>query len=264
MLKRENPTRGLDSDSIMRFARNTIRDKIRSLSDEEAFLRLTQGKLPLGNGKKATNPFYMDPCHYLQNHWETESLDSDLSFLTAFTAEYQCSDIKDSSARLKQSIIFTQNLFTDILKNMLTSEGEFSERRMLVEENFSSSPSERFADLLGSYVVAEVMKTDPSLWDRRMTFFASNSWQCAGPSLSTAFPKETLLLRQYLQDSHTDGDDRKKEVLSTPFAIPSRVRRILSFKSVSLRKTMEFLLNKPPNAFKSLPDRQKTYFFHTL
>jgi len=99
---------------------------------------------------------------------------------------------------------------------MITSEGEFSDRRSLVEENYSSSPVERFADLLGSYVVAEVMKSDPSLWDRRMTFFASNSWQCAGPSLSTAFPKETLLMRQYLQDSHTDGDDRKKELLSTP------------------------------------------------
>ena len=111
---------------------------------------------------------------------------------------------------------------TSVVRNEITSEGQFSDRKSLVDENFSSSPAERFADLLGSYVVAEAMKSDPSLWDRRMTFFASNSWQCSGPSLSTAFPKETLLMRQYLQDSHTDGDERKKEVLSAP------IREILS------------------------------------
>jgi len=215
-LKREPTTRNLEPDAIDRFAKLAIKERIRTLSDEEAFLRITQSKLPLANGKKAFNPYYLNPCHYLQAHWETESLDSDLAFLTAFTAEYECSEIKDPPERLKQAIIYTQNLFTDVLKNMITSEGEFSDRRSLVEENYSSSPVERFADLLGSYVVAEVMKSDPSLWDRRMTFFASNSWQCAGPSLSTAFPKETLLMRQYLQDSHTDGDDRKKELLSTP------------------------------------------------
>jgi hypothetical protein len=223
-LKRETKTRPLDDATIDRFAKLAIKDRIRSLSDEEAFLRITQAKLPLGNGKRAFNPSYLNPCSYMQTKWETESLDSDFAFLTAFTAEYECSDIKDSPERLKQSIIFSQNFFTDVLKNMITSEGEFSDRRSLVEENFSSSPVERFADLLGSYVVAEAMKPDPSLWDRRMTFFASNSWQCAGPSLSTAFPKETLLMRQYLQDSHTDGDERKKELLSTP------MREILSCK----------------------------------
>ena len=215
-LKREHQTRPLDSNSIARFANLAIKDRVRSLADEEAFIRITESKLPLRNGKKTSNPSHLNPCHYLHANWDTEALESDLTFLTAFTAEYQCSKEKDSLTRLKQSIVFTQNMFTKVLKNIITSEGQFSDRRVMVDENFSSSPVERFADLLGSYVVAETMKSVPSLWDRRMTYFASNSWQCAGPSLSTVFPKETLLLRQYLQDSHTDGDERKKELLSAP------------------------------------------------
>jgi hypothetical protein len=70
--------------------------------------------------------------------------------------------------------------------------------------------------------MAEHLKEVQSLWDRRMTFLASNSWQCPGPSLSTEFPKETAILRRYLLDSHTDGDDRKKEILSGP------IRAVLS------------------------------------
>jgi hypothetical protein len=215
-LKREKTTRILEPTSIERFSKSVIKERIRNLADEEAFLRITQQKLPLRNGKKVNNPSYLNPCHYLQSKFETQSLDSELNFLTAFTAEFECSKEKDQAERLRKSIVFAQDLMTSVVKNEITSEGQFSDRKSLVDENFSSSPAERFADLLGSYVVAEAMKSDPSLWDRRMTFFASNSWQCSGPSLSTAFPKETLLMRQYLQDSHTDGDERKKEVLSAP------------------------------------------------
>ncbi len=215
-LKRESSTHPLDQSAIERFAKQAVKDRIRSLADEEAFLRLTQPKLPLRNGKKAHNPSYLDPCHYLQTHWDQESLDGELAFLTAFTAEYSCSKEGSTPERLKQAIVKSQDIFYDILESMIQSEGEFSSRRALVEENYASSPSERFADLLGSYVMAESLKEHQSLWDKRMSFLASNSWQCSGPSLSTAFPKETLIMRQYLQDSHTDGDERKKELLSSP------------------------------------------------
>ncbi len=221
-LKREYRTRVIDLPAISRFAKGSVQDRIRTLADEEAFLRITQAKLPLRNGKKAFNPSYLNPCHYLQTHWSTESLDSELSFLTAFTAEYSCSSEKDQAERLRQAIVFAQSFFSQMVSNMIASEGEFSSRRAMVEENYSSSPSERFADFLGSYVVAESIRSVQSLWDRRMSFLASNSWQCSGPSLSSAFPKETSIMRQYLQDSHTDGDERKKELLSQP------VREILS------------------------------------
>ena len=107
-------------------------------------------------------------------------------------------------------------MFTDVMRAMISSEGEFSGRRILVDESFSSSPVERFADLMGSYVVAEYMRGLQSLWDKRVVFLAGNSWQCNGPSLAQSYPAESLMLWQYLRDSHTDGEDRKKEILSTP------------------------------------------------
>jgi hypothetical protein len=215
-LKKEPTHHTLDAEAIQRIAVQSVRERVRKLADEEAFIRLIEHKLPLPNGKRVNNPSYLNPCHYLQSNWNTEDLDGELSFLTAFTAEYQCSKIKDPSERLHKALTYTSSLFEEIESEMIASEGEFSERKALVDEDFSSPPSERFADYMGSLVVAEYLSDTQAIWDRRMTFLSGNSWQCTGPSLSTAFPKESAVLRKYLLDSHTDGEDRKKEIFSTP------------------------------------------------
>ena len=215
-LKKDPTSRALDEDAAKHYAMLAVKDRIRKLADEEAFIRLTQPKLPLSNGRRVLNPSYLNPCHYLQTAWTTEDLNGELSFLTAFTAEYTCSEIPDPADRLKESLNFTQHFFEGVETSMILSEGEFSERKALIEDDYASPSSERFADFMGSRVMAEHLKEVQSLWDRRMTFLASNSWQCPGPSLSTEFPKETAILRRYLLDSHTDGDDRKKEILSSP------------------------------------------------
>ena len=214
-LKR-NSTLPLNPELIHRFATQATQSSIRDLADEEAFLRITQAKLPMTNGKNMKNPSFMNPCSYLKADWNTEALDSELSMLTVFLTEYQCSAETTNLAKLRSAITTTQNIFNDIENAIITSEGEFSERREMMDEKYSSSPAERFADVMGSYVVAQYMKNLQSLWDRRALFLASNSWQCSAPSLSKNFPVESLMLRQYVQDAHTDGDDRKKEILSTP------------------------------------------------
>ena len=214
-LKRSS-TRPLDVDVIERFATQSSQATIRELAEEEAFLRLTREHLPLPNGKSVKNPSFMNPCSYLQTEWEPEPLDGALSALTVFLNEYQCSAETDSLSKLRSSIDRTQDLLTEISDAMISSEGEFSPRKEIIDEGYSSSPAERFADVMGSYVVAQYMKNFQSLWDRRATFLASSSWQCAAPSLSQNFPAESLVLRQYVQDSHTDGEDRKKEILSAP------------------------------------------------
>ena len=214
-LKREH-TKPLDQEAVNRFADHSVQSSIQDLVEEEAFLRVTRKELPLGNQKKAKNPSYFNPCFYLHTDWDSESLDSELSILTAFLEEYQCSKESNPLRKLKTSLTTTQNMFTDVMRAMISSEGEFSGRRILVDESFSSSPVERFADLMGSYVVAEYMRGLQSLWDKRVVFLAGNSWQCNGPSLAQSYPAESLMLWQYLRDSHTDGEDRKKEILSTP------------------------------------------------
>jgi hypothetical protein len=215
-LKKDSETETASTESIRRIASSTVRDTIRELAAEDAFIRLTQEKLPLKNGRKVENPSHMNPCHFLQTHWNDEELDSELSLLTAFTAEYRCSTESDSAVRLEKSIRSTQTLFEGLVEGMIRSEGELSERKAMIAEGFSSSPSERFADFIGSRLIAAQLEESASLWDRRMTFLAGNSWQCPGPSLSQAFPKESAVLRRYLLNAHTDGQDRRKESFSQP------------------------------------------------
>jgi hypothetical protein len=215
-LKKDRDTETPGVDAVRRIAMTTVRETIRELAAEDAFIRITQEKLPLNNGKRAENPSYMNPCLFLQTHWPDETLDSELSFLTAFAAEYRCSSEPDSGTRLEQSIRATQFLFEGLIEGMIRSEGEFSERKSMIAEGYSSSPSERFADFFGSRLIASQLMDSPSLWDRRMTFLAGNSWQCPGPSLSQAFPKESSVLRRYLLNAHTDGQDRRKESFSAP------------------------------------------------
>ncbi len=215
-LKKESYTRPLDDEAITRFAESSIRQKIRTLADEEAFIRITQPKLPLSNGKKVHNPSFLNPCHYLQTQWSNEDLSGELSILTAFTMDYRCSTEKEPAERLKRSLDFVSRLFAGIEAEMIAAEGEFSERKDLIDEGYSSPSSERFADSIGSLAVAENLLEIQSTWDRRMTFLASNSWQCNGPSLASEFPRESEVLRRYLLDTHTDGEDRKKDMLSTP------------------------------------------------
>jgi hypothetical protein len=215
-LKKSQGTRKLDPETIRRFAASAVRERIRELAEEEAFIRVTQPKLPLRDGKRAPNPSYLDPCLYLQSHWKNEDLDGELSYLTVFLAEHHCSTEEDPAERLKKALEFTRRLMEEVEVGMITSEGEFSERKALIEEDYSSPTSERFADVMGSLVVADTLKDLQGTWDRRMTFLAGNSWQCPGPSLSTEFPKESEVLRKYLLDSHTDGDERKMDLFSEP------------------------------------------------
>jgi hypothetical protein len=213
-LKKDSVTRPLDEDAIRRFASSEVRERMRDLAEEEAFIRITQPNLPLRNGKNSANPSYLDPCLYLQSSWKHDELNGELTYLSIFLAEHQCSKIQEPAERLKSALEFTRRLMEEIEVGMITSEGEFSERKALVDENYSSPTSERFADNLGSLVIADYLKDVQGTWDRRMTFLAGNSWQCPGPSLSTEFPSESEVLRKYLLDSHTDGDDRKMDMLS--------------------------------------------------
>ena len=220
-LKKDRDTEPPGTEAIRRIATTTVRETIRELAGEDAFIRITQEKLPLNNGKRVENPSYMNPCHFLQTQWNDETLDSELSLLTAFAAEYRCNTESDPGVRLEKSIRSTQALFEGVLDGMIRSEGEFSDRKAMIAEGYSSSPSERFADFFGSRLIASQLEDSPSLWDRRMTFLAGSSWQCPGPSLSQAFPKESSVLRRYLLNAHTDGQDRRKESFSAP------LRRVL-------------------------------------
>jgi hypothetical protein len=122
----------------------------------------------------------------------------------------------------------------DVLRETLRIEGEFSNRSLMETEGYSSSPDERFADVIGSYAMAELLSELPFQWDRQNKFLASSSWQCVKPSLSSHFPEESAIEKEYIFDAHTEGDQRRKELFSEPIRKAIGCEKDFEFRECSL------------------------------
>lgn len=234
-LKRRPSVNDLDDDDIKRFARTLISDRISELASSDRFLRITKPSMPLRNGKVQRNPNYMNPCSYYLWSQGEEPIDDELTTLMFFTAEYKCSDDKQPSAqRMKNAIEVSKLMSERVLQKSLKIEGEFSARSLLETEGYSSPPFERFADVVGSYAMAELLSQSPDVWDRQNRFLASSSWQCIEPSLATQYPEESSIEKEYIFDAHTEGDQRRKELFSAPLRQVIACQKDFEFKECTL------------------------------
>lgn len=214
-LKRRQTAKPLVEDDIHRFARNIVTDRISDLASSDRFLRITKPTIPMRNGLEQQNPNYLNPCSYYLWSQGEEPVDSELTTLLFFTAEYRCS-AEPAPQKMKNAIEIAKALSIKVVEKSLAIEGEFSARSLLETEGFSSAPYERFADLIGGYAMAELLEELPNEWDRRNKFLASSSWQCLEPSLASHFPNESAVEKEYVFDAHAEGDQRRKELFSTP------------------------------------------------
>jgi hypothetical protein len=233
-LKKSQTSKSLDRDSLARISAKMSKDRISSMASSDLFLRLIKDKIPLKNGKLQKNPNYMNPCGYYLWSKDQESLEDDLYTLLFFTYEYQCSKLATSEEKLKSSIETAQSLTASILSQALATEGEFSNSPELVLEGFASPPFERFADVIGTYAVAEYLRKVRSTWDRRSVYLASSSWLCQEPSLESVYPKESKIEKLFSVSSHSEGEERKKEVLSAPIRSALRCEKDFDFKECTL------------------------------
>lgn len=215
-LKRRVTSRSLDSDAVERFARMQVADRISELASSDRFLRITKARIPTIDGRQQKNPNFLNPCSYYLWSQSEEPVDDAINTLIFFTAEYRCSQEKSDSAKLKAAIELARQMSERVLQKTIRIEGEFSSRDSLEMEGYASPPFERFADVIGSYAMAEFLKEYSEKWDRQSRFLASNSWQCIEPSLSTHFPEESSIEREYVMDAHSESEQRKKEIFSTP------------------------------------------------
>ncbi|MGE3681117.1 MAG: hypothetical protein AB7G93_05265 [Bdellovibrionales bacterium] len=214
-LKRRPTSKQLTDSDIERFARNIVSDRISELASSDRFLRITKPEIPMRTGKFQRNPNYLNPCSYFMWSQGEEPVDDELTTLIYFTAEYRCSQ-KPPSERLRDSIETAKAMTEQVLAKTIAIEGEYSARRLLEAEGFSSPPFERFADVIGSYAMAELLLESPDIWDRQNRFLASSSWQCLEPSLASHYPEESSIEKQYIFDAHAEGDQRRKEFFSRP------------------------------------------------
>jgi hypothetical protein len=214
-LKRRPTSKALTDDDIDRFSKTIVNDRMSDLASGDRFLRLTKAQIPMRNGKNEKNPNYLNPCEYSLWSQGEEPIHDPLTTMLYFTAEYRCSD-KQGADKLKSAIEVSKEMTTELLRRVLKVEGEFSARGLLENQGYASPPYERFADVVGSYALAELLKLIPEKWNRQNVFLASSSWQCLEPSLASRFPAESAVENEYVFDEHTGGDLRQKELFSTP------------------------------------------------
>jgi len=232
-LKRRPTSKTLEDDDIERFAHTIVNDRMSDLASGDRFLRLTKAQIPMRNGKTEKNPNYLNPCEYSLWSQGEEPIHDPLTTMLYFTAEYRCSD-KKGADKLKSAIEVSKAMTTDLFEKVLKLEGEFSSRGLLENQGYSSPPYERFADVVGSYALAELLKLIPEKWNRRNVFLASSSWQCIEPSLESRFPDESAVESEYIFDDHTGGDLRQKELFSTPIRETIGCQKDFEFNECSI------------------------------
>jgi hypothetical protein len=220
-LKKNVNSKTIQAADYERIANRISNSRTSHLASQNLFLRLIKEKLPMRNGKLQKNPNYMNPCGYSLWSKNEEPIDDEIYSLMFFMSEYRCSSGSETE-RLHRSIEVSKVLTAIIIEASLHAEGEFSDRTELTSEGLSSPPFERFADVLGTYAVAEYLKSLTSNWEQRTKFLASSSWACEEPSLESKFPEESKIEHLFTIESHTQGEERKMELLSEP------IRKILS------------------------------------
>lgn len=232
-LKRRETNKSLDDDNVTRYARNFTSDRISQLASTDRFLRVTKSELPTPNGKTQQNPNYLNPCSYYLWSQGEEPIDDEITTMIFFTAEYRCSD-KPKSMRMKEAIDMAKTMTQQVIEKTIRIEGEYSARSVLETEGYSSPPFERFADVLGSYALAQLLSEVPTATERQNRFLASSSWQCLEPSLASHYPEESSVENEYIFDPHTEGDQRRKELFSAPIREVIACKKDFEFKECSL------------------------------
>jgi hypothetical protein len=232
-LKRRVTSNTMTQFDIERIAKTIVADRISELAASERFLRLTKSQIPMINGKTQTNPNFLNPCAYYLWSKGEEPIDDELTTMLYFTAEYRCSN-QPSGIRLKSAIETAKLMSERVLQSVIKIEGEFSGRDLLETQGFASPPFERFADVVGSYALAEYFSTIKNPLDRKNKFLAGNSWLCTAPSLGSRYPEESSIETEYIFDSHSEGDQRKKEIISSPIREAIGCEKDFDFKECTL------------------------------
>ena len=233
-LMKRPTTKDLSDADVNRFAKSLVTDRISDLAAGDRFLRITKAMMPLRNGKQQKNPNYLNPCSYSLWSQGEEPIDDDLTTLMFFTAEYRCTPAKAAPERLRDAIEVAKGMSEKVTRQSLRIAGRFSARNLLEGEGFASPPFERFADVIGSYASADLLAQSPDRWDRQNMFLASSSWQCTEPSLMSQYPEESSVEKEYIFDAHTEGEQRRKELFTTPIRQVIGCQKDFEFPECSL------------------------------
>lgn len=216
-LQKNRPVRELTDDILQEKAEKISRNRFSDLTKNSAFFRLISEKMPLPSGDSVPNRAFMNPCSYYL--WDSEKFqpDSELTSLILFTAAYRCAADSDGTA-LRTAVETSKKMTQDLIYAVLKSEGVFSDREELQTEAYASPPTERFADRMASYAVADYLRQYPGVAQARSAYLASTFWLCDKPSLRKSNYQQYQSLRDLIVDRtvHLENEERLKDWFSPP------------------------------------------------
>jgi len=216
-LQKEVPEKALGDEDILAKAKKATRERFSEMTKDSAFFRITSPDLPLPSGETIENPNFLNPCAYEVWNQDRFAFDSDFVSLLFFTAEFRC-EAQEATAPVRTAVEKSRQMTEDLMSAVIKNEGIFSGRDELQSEGFSSPPSERFADRLGSYAVAEYLRRYPSIGERRGRYLVSSFWLCEKPSLRLTNYQQFQALADLIVDRgvHAESELRMKDWLSAP------------------------------------------------
>ena len=230
--------------AIETVASDAVSELFAGLAESNAFVRLTKERVPWPDGTWTKNESYLDACRRSSSRTPPDPLDEEEDALLFFVSEYRCSE-GSSVDRLKQSIGIAKGLVFGIAKESIRMEGEFSPNPGMKRSGFSSTPIERFADVLGSYALARILNDSSDTWYRRKLYLASSSWQCTKPSLSKAFPDESRIEKDLTFDIHAFAKERQRESFSVPVRQALNCDKDFEFSECSLLPMVSPAVRRP-------------------
>lgn len=217
-LKKNSDTLSMNDADHTRIANKITDEDFSSLIKSSALFRITKEQIPLRYGEQVKNVSHLNPCDYYTWDLDEFALDGELTSLLMFTAAYKCS-AGDEITRMRAAVNTAKHYAKQINFTVIGLEGEFSARDEMQSELFSSTPTERFADRMGSYIVADFLKNyqiQDKAEDARSLFLASSYWLCDRPSLQSRHIEEYQSLSDIIIDKsvHNDNPNRIMDWLS--------------------------------------------------
>ena len=209
-------------DFIETKAEASAKSFIADLADRNVFISLLMKKLPREKrlNYRKDNPRYLNPCEgYAFLTPELFDMGSALHYRTMFVAEYNCQDPKMSEAKRMEFAIESLQKKIDRLSELyMWFWGDLSDASVMVGR-YSEDVDERFADILGGEVLAQMIrqkypKNDSASLEARRTFFlASSSHLCNEPSYEDDYPELMAIQKKFSDEPHPIFPQRRMDFL---------------------------------------------------
>ncbi len=164
-------------------------------------------------GKEVENLGYLNPCS--GKAFKSEQHHFANALPTFYLAEYQCLSSLPPEQRMAESIKTAEAMQKAINEKLIPMGGPFSSNPIMIQNDFSSDSEERFADWVGSRVMARMVTArnlDPK---SRVNLMAANiSLFCDPPSNEVRYASEAQIQKEFDDEPHSLNGTRRMELLT--------------------------------------------------